>query len=933
MIAERTWNHTGLDRSARAVRTLMIFSLTHCALASCTSEETPPVQQGPVFVINSPAEGASVSGATFFSVQPFDPAQVQSVSFTAGGRQLSPTAPGEDTFKVFLIPRDFPDGTLTLRATVIGTDGGESERSIDVQVVANPPSSATVTEDGAILGTTEESGALSTMSIPAGVAEGAVVSFSARTKDEVKAATGIDYDALGVTFLGAQEIGSDHPLDGPVGVSSGGFGPMVQPGQAVLNYTIVPDGDGDGIGELVAVNIASVAPSDEVVSNPVPQIILDPAAATTTVRSRTASSAQAATLGGPPGTSIELEATGFNPFSPFGNVASFKSLVDDTEVEMPMIVNGHFEEPDAVPTISFYIPVLPPGAATVTLRNVSSGATAAPLTVTVETPPALTKDPAVIIDDALTEGIRVLAKTPGSDDMVARLQDVQSRFAELGLQATPEDAELLSNAAVFISNSNMGDILSRIEATSGSSFADMQARSGLQAGAGCSQQDFLVFTGLGAYGILLSSIALGASVALFPVSFVAAAVLATTGVAAIAPLLLAVEGLVLCASTPQANCPAPPSLEGLLTTPGLPPSGGLAPAAIAPPNPVTGMGSIIPPGGQGCGSVAGDNPFASAGLRSSGPRARSASPSSLPGDLSSRFVIKVFFGGGSSVPFSGVTDSSGYFYIPTIPAGQPFQAIAFDTVTGKTRSVTGVGPEVGRSTYLPFDFSTGENSGATVIAYDSNTQAAYGDVDIYAFEGRAGDFINVAVFSEAVLPEVLFQLSDPNGVPLHTGSLSGGHFFQLDFDQFLQELPSDGLYGFSLDGTNGQGSYTLGLTRIEPIDTDVTAPIAAELDTIGEKRFYRFTGSAGDVLTITLSAPVLNARLQLRAPQPGGPFYSQLPILLKLFTFDTQRESSASVTLTVDGEYVLELSHEDNPFDADMQRYLGAFEIDIVRTR
>ncbi len=87
-----------------------------------------------------------------------------------------------------------------------------------------------------------------------------------------------------------------------------------------------------------------------------------------------------------------------------------------------------------------------------TLRNVSAGTTLAPMTVTVETPPALTREPAVIIDEALAEGIRVLSKTPGSEGMVARLQEARSSFAELASQATPEDAKILSNVAVFISN-------------------------------------------------------------------------------------------------------------------------------------------------------------------------------------------------------------------------------------------------------------------------------------------------------------------------------------------------------------------------------------------------------------------------------------------------------------------------------------------------
>ena len=248
VIARKGSEPASLGRFARYLRILAICCLVSCALASCASAPPPPPPPGPAFVINSPSDRATVSSATFFSVQPFRPADVQSVLFTAGSTRLAADAPGEDAFKVFLNPHDFPDGPLTLRATVTGKDGGKSEKTVTVNVLASPPSTATVTKDGAVLGTKEENGAVSTLSIPGGVAEGASVTFAARTKADVKAATGIDYDALGVTFLGAQDIGSTQSLTGPLGVTSGGFGPMVQPGQAVLNYLIVPDRDGDGIG-------------------------------------------------------------------------------------------------------------------------------------------------------------------------------------------------------------------------------------------------------------------------------------------------------------------------------------------------------------------------------------------------------------------------------------------------------------------------------------------------------------------------------------------------------------------------------------------------------------------------------------------------------------------------------------------------------------
>jgi len=56
-----------------------------------------------------------------------------------------------------------------------------------------------------------------------------------------------------------------------------------------------------------------------------------------------------------------------------------------------------------------------------------------------------------------------------------------------------------------------------------------------------------------------------------------------------------------------------------------------------------------------------------------------------------RFVISVAVSG-SAVPFKGTTDAGGYFMIPMIPTGEPFVAVALDTVSGQNRVVTGVGP-------------------------------------------------------------------------------------------------------------------------------------------------------------------------------------------------------------------------------------------------
>ena len=68
-------------------------------------------------------------------------------------------------------------------------------------------------------------------------------------------------------------------------------------------------------------------------------------------------------------------------------------------------------------------------------------------------------------------------------------------------------------------------------------------------------------------------------------------------------------------------------------------------------------------------------------------------------------IIKVY-SAGSPIPFSGVTDPGGYFFVPLIPPGEPFTAVAYDLVNNETRVVEGIGPNTGSSVFLFFDFFT-----------------------------------------------------------------------------------------------------------------------------------------------------------------------------------------------------------------------------------
>src|SRR5699024_2194873 len=143
----------------------------------------------------SPADGSFTAGTFVFSVQPLDPGQVDGVRFSAGGTSL----PASDNLHVFVVAADYPEGVLELTATVTGKDGRSRSRTVTVQNIPVPESSATVGHDGAALGTVETSGSLSTLVVPPGGVVGGNLSFEARSQDEVLARTGVDYDSLGIT--------------------------------------------------------------------------------------------------------------------------------------------------------------------------------------------------------------------------------------------------------------------------------------------------------------------------------------------------------------------------------------------------------------------------------------------------------------------------------------------------------------------------------------------------------------------------------------------------------------------------------------------------------------------------------------------------------------------------------------------------------------
>lgn len=721
----------------------------------------------PEFTISQPRAAWTISGMLFFAIEPLVSGSVQSVTFSAGQATLGTDATAADGFHVFTDASTLPAGPLQLSAVATGP-GGVTTQTITVTVVPAPPSSATVGTGGAVVATAIGS----TITVPPGaLPAGTQVSVVERSQAEVTAKHGFDWDRQGVTFLGAQEIQTGASPSAPLGISSAGFGNRVQPGQAVVNYQLFPDGDGDGVSELVVVNGASVAPNNDVISNPVAPVVLGTAVTPlrTAVPAGIPAGSAPAALGGPPGTLLEIPASGLNQRSVFGTIAVYRSTVDSTIVEAPASIRS---EPRAGldQTIVTVIPPLPVGPATLTIVNASTGLASAPIALDIVAAPPLVRPRKVIIDEGLAQirdTIQALNDvTPDTgwtevtvalSDTLARTDELSAWVADASVDTTPDEALVLDTLAMYFQNANIPagvDLAHALAPEQVSCERDQNVILGLLAGLGATGALLM-----GAAGFVLTIAALTPPVGTAVVVVTTLLFAAGFGASA-ASILASALVLLLCRPDPPQTCP-PPGLQDV-TAPGT--LAGLEPAQTGGGQITTGMGSAPITGGEACGNAPTPPDFGS------GQPLAGGTPSSLYPGQAGRIVVRILTGV-SPLAFSGVTDAAGYFYIPLLPAGEPFTAVAHDRLTGRIETVQGIGPEVGESINLFFDFLS---PGDEVIPIEtgkviSGTIDPAGDVDVYSFSGAANDWVVIRLLDVANgALEPMFTLTGPDDIQICT---------------------------------------------------------------------------------------------------------------------------------------------------------------------
>ena len=783
----------------------------------------------PNFVITSPTDGLTVAGTSIFAVQVVDPGTVSSVTFKAGSQEfLELISTDADGFQTYLDAKTLPAGLLQLSAIAKGPSG-EATKTINVTVVPNPPSSAVVDANGTTLGTS--SGA--TLIIPPGAVDGnANISIRERSQAEVTAESGIKWDDLGVTFLGDIKLQSDKPLQKPTSINTVGYANRIQPGQAVVTYNLLPDQDGDGVGELVVASSAQVATNGTIVGTPTSKLQVEPIGVsplslqTQDLVSTTA--ARAGTLVGKPGEVLTLRVNNLNPLSLGGNKVTISSNVNGrTYIFDVDVTKGGFGSSQ---TVQIIIPPLPPGPSQLVFTNLSTGETTAPIALTINDLPPLTVSPLIIIDDYLEATERQFTPylTDADSDaetsakIISDVRRARDELSKINLNTmSPSEREELDRTAAFIVNTNvLVPALSKSIITS--SRIDVSIRSGLY---------------------VLDII--GTAMQFFPPTLAEGELLSR--IAGLGQLALDLCQL----RSSSGNCfddpppPPPPPCQPSA-------NGGGTPAS-------RGIGSAPPPGGNSCGNVNGQS---SGGSKQSLRTSRSLQQTALGGLEPGRYIIKIYprAGGRLLSPFTGANDAGGYFFVPFIPKGEEFRAVALDKVTGATKTFDGVGPEVGKSVYMFFDFSDAEDSRFPIALDDTVSDGVPsagagnienpGALDIYKFTTEAG---------RDVIFDVLNEASSLSGTRWKLEDSAGQEVFERNLDDTgVISLVKGGEYTLTVgdDNSGGTGTYSFKLIGIplpnsfnitigDTVSNGTPGAGAGNIESAYVKDIYTFTATAG----------------------------------------------------------------------------------------
>ena len=665
------------------------------ALIACGAPGAPNGGGGSTtgLTLSYPAPGQSLSGTVGVAAAGHGGA-VADLRFELGSLGVDARADGT----AYLDTRALADGTHTLRAVAV-VAGEDVSDTISVVVANDVGASGTVGVAGGSLKTPD--GSFATIA-PGALPSSALVAVDDATQAGILNDFGVDYPALGVTFLGAMEVdtgGVDVGL--PLSVDLAGWAQAVQPGQRVVMFALAPDADGDGVGELMFASEAEATDTGSVITRPTPRSEVYGFGDAGGLATQQTASLQ-------PGQIVTVTGRGFNTLSPLSNVARYGSgnvPSAETLVDVRVADSAAF---NPLLEVRFAVPALGAGSHDVALHNLTTGYRAAPTTV------------------------GVLALGTGT---AATWSAFREQVAAAASALTTGRADLATHASGW---------LATLGAADAATFAAMATHSGL-----VSSTNLAALQAMEAGSLSAADADLVTRHALVLDAMAASTGGATAAAAAdLASLLMVMERAEGGAAgggvrTAQGGGGAPCS--GGATTPTTGISWG-APVT-------TGMGSAQP-GSCGAGGASGDG---------AGPQAMALGPEALA-TTSVRAgsfrpvagaLVRIFRTGTNQAlaPFTAVTDASGFFNVPFLPPGEPYTVRAIDLATLQVAEASGVTAGVNVATPIQLVFGLDEGGpgaptasleirpipddrfdGTTRFEFDAGASSDDGSIESYVWD-------------------------------------------------------------------------------------------------------------------------------------------------------------------------------------------------------
>lgn len=648
-------------RAARAARWATTVLLA-AALAACGGQQgQPPPAGSDAIEITFPASGQVLAGTVPLAASG-TVREASDVSFRIGGVTVAADQDGT----AYVDTRALDDGPHTLTVSGI-VSGVRVEDRLQVTVNNDLADQAVVNAAGGAVMT--GGGSVATLP-PGSLGTSTVVAVSDTSQADIKDEFGVDYSALGVTFLGALTVDTGGAEVGlPVSVDLAGWANAVQPGQDVVMFALAPDADGDGVGELTLATAALATATGSVITRPVPTARAYGFGAAGSMSVQQAATAK-------PGEIVRLNGRGFNLAAPLSNVARYGPATSPTAETLVYVESSGSSGFDPLLDVWLAVPSLA-GNLDVRVHNLTTGYRTEPLDLSVS---------------AAGSGAAA-AWTQFTEQVAAAAAVVTAGRADLGTLSSGWLAALSAHAS---------DLAATMASNSGLvSASNLSTLQGMQAGALTVAQRRL----LAHHALFLDAVA-----ASLPEIAGPAADLATLLFTATAPAPQAAPaGL-----TPQQAGGA--SCSGGGSTPA---------AAIVWGQPVTtGMGAA-PPGscaaGNGSGpSGAGPTSLAAAAAALDETELMTTSLRGGSFRPVAGAVVAVYRQGSDTrlAPFTSVTDPTGFFKVPFLPVGEPFTVKAIDPATGRTAVVNGIsaGPDVTTPVQLLFT-STDSGPGSPTAAF------------------------------------------------------------------------------------------------------------------------------------------------------------------------------------------------------------------------